>query len=148
MTLNPAAAAPGNGGDPERLWDPELPAEDSDTQAWWDATRDRRLLVQRCEDCGHYQHYPRALCTSCGGTDLGFVDASGEFTLVSYSTVCRSPDPGRFEAPYHVALVQMAEGPTLFSRVHPITEPRIGQPMRLAWHPLSDGRHLPYFVQD
>ena len=130
---------------PETLG-PDLPPVDDVTAPWWDATRERRLLVQRCESCGHLQHYPRALCTACGATDLGWDVASGRGTVDTFTVVHR-PLPG-FEPPYVVARVRLAEGVVLLTNVVDV-EPdgvRCDQAVRVSWRPLEDGRHLPVFT--
>ena len=82
----------------------QLPPITSETAPWWEATREQRLLVQRCEACGHHQHYPRAICTACASTRLDFVEAIGGATVYSHTTVHRAPSP-EFTPPYVVALV-------------------------------------------
>jgi uncharacterized OB-fold protein len=82
--------------------------------AWWAAAGEGRLLVQRCEACGHHQHHPRPFCLACGSGDVGFVEASGRGVLHSFTVVHRSPRPD-LEAPYIVALVDLAEGPRLLT---------------------------------
>ena len=57
------------------------PPPDEVTEGFWDATRERRLVVQRCRGCGHRQHYPRVLCTACGGTALDYAPAGGTGTV-------------------------------------------------------------------
>lgn len=118
-----------------------------DTSAWWEATRGRRLLVQRCSSCGHHQHYPRTLCLACHGAELELVEAAGHATVWSYSVVHRSPDPGAFEAPYVVALVRLAEGPVLTTNLVDIPHEELAcdRPVQVRWRPLDDGRHLPVF---
>jgi hypothetical protein len=126
--------------------DPEPPPVDAVTQGWWDATRERRLVVQRCDACGHLQHYPRALCTACGGTTLGWQDVIGSGAIDSFTVVHRGL-PG-YDAPYVVARVRLTEGPVLLTNLvgAPADAWSCDQPVRVAWQPLSDGRHLPLFV--
>jgi len=112
---------------------------------WWEATRARRLVLQTCQRCGHRQHYPRAVCTACGSGDLGWTQASGAGTVVSHTTVHRSPSP-RFAAPYVLALVRLAEGPQLLTTID--GQVRCDAPVVLDWRPLTDGRHLPVFRPD
>lgn len=116
------------------------------TEPWWDATRERRLVVQRCASCGHHQHYPRALCTECASTDLTFVPASGNGTVYSCTVVHRSPHPA-FEPPYTVALVRLEEGPVLLTNVTGCApdEVRCDMPVSVTWEDLPDGRRLPVF---
>lgn len=129
-----------------RDWaEPPPQTADSLFTTWWAATRDRVLLVQHCTECGHFQHYPRALCASCGGSDAEFVPASGGGHLYSFTEIHRAPRPG-LAVPYTVCLVTLDEGPTLVSRLVNIEwAPACGARVALAWHRLEDGRNLPVF---
>jgi uncharacterized OB-fold protein len=118
--------------------------EDATTKPWWDGTREEKLLVQRCNACAHHQHYPRGICTSCGGADLGFVESSGRATVYSYTVVHRAPHPA-FAPPYVVALVRLEEGPLLLTNIAGTNDVRCDMPVRVAWEPLEDGRKLPVF---
>lgn len=116
---------------------------------WWEATRERRLTVQRCLECGHRQHYPRALCTGCGGLELEFAEVSGSGRVDSFTVVHRAPDPA-MDTPYVIARVRLAEGPILLTR---LVGAKPGawtcdDPVRLDWWPLPDGRHLPVFAKE
>lgn len=123
---------------------PEL---DADARAWWDATRARRLLIQRCDACGHLQHYPRMLCVACGRTALSFVEAAGTGAVRSFTVVHRAPSAS-FSAPYIVALVRLSEGTQLLTRIVDCeqTEVRCDMPVEVRWERLDDGRHLPVFA--
>lgn len=116
---------------------------------WWAGTERRQLLVQHCRACGASQHYPRAVCTSCGGAELGFEPSAGSAVLYSYTTVWRAPHPD-LATPYVVALVRLAEGPLLLTRLQGAEEGSVAcdEPLRLEWAPLPDGRALPVFVPD
>jgi len=121
-------------------------APDAVTAPWWEATAEGRLLVQRCSTCDHHQHYPRAICTACGSTDLGFIDASGRGTVYSHTTVRRAPHPA-FTPPYVVAMVRLEEGPVLLTNIVgcPPEDVRCDLPVRVTWEDLPDGRKLPLF---
>ena len=124
-----------------------MPDVSPEARQWWEATRERRLLVQCCGSCGHRQHYPRAMCVRCGGTDLGWVEAAGLGTIYSFTHSHRSPDPATFEPPYTIAIVTLDEGPRMLATVTG-TGVRCDAPVRLAWTPLADGRNLPVFETD
>lgn len=117
------------------------------TEPWWNATREERFTVQRCNACGHHQHYPRALCAACHSTDLDFVDSSGRGIVYAYTVVQRSPHPA-FEAPYVVALVRLDEGPVLMSNIVGCApdDVRCDMPVTITWEDLPDGRRLPLFT--
>lgn len=124
----------------------QLPEINAESEPWWNATRERRLVIQRCRKNGHLQHYPRSLCVRCGSTDLDFVDASGRGKIYSHTTVNRAPTPD-VQVPYVVALVRLDEGPVLLSNIVecPPDDVRCEMPVEVAWRPLSDGRNLPVF---
>ncbi|NUU23602.1 MAG: Zn-ribbon domain-containing OB-fold protein [Streptomycetaceae bacterium] len=116
------------------------------TEPWWDATGQRRLVVQRCTDCGRSQHYPRALCTACGKTSLEFAEVSGRGSVDTFSVTHRPPRPG-VEVPYVVARVRLDEGPILVTNIVGCPPDAVVCDMRvtLDWRPLPDGRALPVF---
>lgn len=70
--------------------------------------------IQRCDDCEAHVFYPRAVCPKCGSMALSWVQASGAGTVYSTSTVRQRPERG---GDYNVAIVELAEGPRMMSRV-------------------------------
>ena len=124
----------------------ELPPVDAVTQGWWDSTQERRLVVQRCLACGHLQHYPRALCTSCGATSLEWSQVAGDGVFDSFTVVHRGL-PG-YDAPYVVARVRLTEGPILLTNLveGELDSWACDAPVTVVWHALGDGRHLPLFA--
>jgi uncharacterized OB-fold protein len=126
-----------------------LPPEDELTAPWWDATRERRLLLQTCGTCGARQHHPRFVCTTCGAIEeLGWAECEGSGAVDTFTVVHRAPRPG-VEVPYVIARVRLDDGPVLLSRLVDLPAPdgvRIGDRVRLRWNELSDGRALPVFA--
>ena len=86
-----------------------LPRPTEISQPFWDACRDRRLLIQRCESCARYVFIPQAFCPQCLGRSLGWVEAAGTGSIVSYTVVWRAQTPA-FETPYVIAVVLLDEG--------------------------------------
>lgn len=127
---------------------PTVPAPDSTTAGWWEATREHRLTVQECAGCGVRQHPPREVCTGCGDTArLRLADATGAGTVDSYTVVHRAPVPD-LDVPYVIARVRLDEGVLLLTRLEGV-EPdgwRIGDRVTVAWVDLADGRALPIFA--
>jgi uncharacterized OB-fold protein len=129
--------------------DDYLPPQVELTAPWWDGTRERRLLLQRCGSCGEVQHHPRHLCVSCGATDdLGWVESAGAGTVDTFTVVHRAPRSG-LEAPYVVARIRLDDGPVLLAWLlgtgEALPDPAIGDVVALDWAPLEDGRALPVF---
>jgi uncharacterized protein len=78
------------------------------------------LLVQVCQACGARIMYPRHRCPECQSDQLGWLTASGQGTLNTY-TVVRAVPPLGFEAdlPYALGVVVLAEGVQLLARLWP-----------------------------
>jgi uncharacterized protein len=76
------------------------------------------LIVQGCASCGHRQFYPRRWCLACGSTDLGWVPASGDGELVTYSVVRRAPSAAhKHRVPYVIGIVKLPEGPQMMASI-------------------------------
>ena len=90
--------------------------------------REGRFMLQRCPETGAYVFYPRVLPPGRGDT-LEWVEASGRGTVYATTVTRRRPEQG---GSYNVALIELAEGPRLLSRVVglPPEEVRIGMGVR------------------
>ncbi|NYI91406.1 hypothetical protein HNR02_004729 [Amycolatopsis endophytica] len=86
-----------------------------ETQPFFDAAARGELRIQRCLDCGRPFFHPRPCCPFCASADLEWFTTSGRATLYSY-TITHRPAPG-FEAPYAIAVVQLAEGPRMMTNI-------------------------------
>ena len=72
-----------------------------------------RFMLQRSRSTGGHVFYPRVAEPGSGATDLEWVEACGRGTVYS-TTVVRQKPP----APnYNLALIDLAEGPRMMSRV-------------------------------
>lgn len=122
----------------------EVPEPSPVSAPFWDATRERRLVVQWCGSCDRGVHYPRLLCPTCRAADLDWRELSGNAVVHAHATHHpRGADPS-----YCVALVDLAEGIRMLSNVVDCDpdDVSVGQALRLAWLPLPDGRNLPVFT--
>lgn len=121
------------------------------TATFWDATRERRFLVPWCAACGDPIWYPREMCPACGGTDLEWWRIEGRGVVHAVTVLHRPGVPVMADrVPYAVALVDLVEGVRIMSNVV-ARDPEavgVGDPVRLTWEPLSDGRNLPQFEPD
>lgn len=92
------------------------PPTTRDTQWWFDACKDGRLLVQRCTSCGTLRHPPGPACAECHSFEWDTVEASGRGTVYSY-VVVHHPQTPMFEYPLPVVLVELEEGVRVVSNV-------------------------------
>jgi uncharacterized OB-fold protein len=90
--------------------------------------REGRFMLPRGKASGRCFFYPRAVEPGTGATDLEWVQASGRGTVYSV-TVVRKKTAAES---YNVALVDLAEGPRMMSRIDGIALDaiRIGMPVR------------------
>jgi len=79
-----------------------------------------KLLVQKCNDCGKLNMYPRHACPHCQSDNLGWQEVKGGGTLHSYC-VLRQGAPEGFEEdlPYALGVVKLDEGVQLVARLAP-----------------------------
>ena len=119
----------------------DLPAPDHETQPFWDATRDGRLCIKRCNACEKHHFYPRPFCPHCWSEDVEWVDASGRATLYTWSVVYRNDlPPFGDRVPYVAAVVDLAEGPRMMTNVVDcdFDALTIGMELEAVFHPISD----------
>lgn len=123
-----------------------LPERTGYAKTYWEGVDKDQLLIQRCCVCKEYQHYGRPLCVKCGKRNLEWVEASGIGTIMSYTTVCRTPFRD-LKTPYVVALVKLEEGPIMLSHIigSEPDEIRCDQDVFLTFTSLRDGIQLPVF---
>ena len=93
-----------------------VPRPSPTEQPFYDACAEGKLVLQRCQSCGHVLFYPRTHCDACHSEQLLWETASGAGTIASYTVVRRGVSPD-FEAPYVIALIDLAEGPRMMSQV-------------------------------
>jgi hypothetical protein len=94
-----------------------LPQPTPETQHFWDGTREGELRLQRCDACSHVYFPPRSFCAKCASRDVSVFAASGRATLHSYVINHRAMPNSGFEAPYSIAVVELAEGPRMMTNV-------------------------------
>jgi uncharacterized protein len=117
-------------------------------QPYWDAAREGRLVVQKCDGCGEYIFYPRQLCPRCHSQKLGWAQVSGRGSVYSY-TVVKSNSPSYFLAdiPYVVAIIQLEEGVRMLSNVVGCDPDDVccDMPVEVIFEKLDDEFTLPKF---
>jgi uncharacterized OB-fold protein len=119
----------------------DLPTPDLETQPYWDAAREGKLLIKRCAACGRAHFYPRPFCPHCWSEDVAWEVASGRATLYTFTIVRRNdlpPFPER--VPYVAAVVDLAEGPRMMTNVEGCEpdEVEIGMALTVAFRDEGD----------
>jgi uncharacterized OB-fold protein len=127
----------------------DIPTPDPETQGFWDAARERRLLIQRCHACGEAYFYPRPFCPRCWSDDVGWEEASGHATLYTWSIVhVNDLPPFNERVPYVAAVVDLAEGPRMMTNVVDcdFETLKVGMALRVEYRDLTDEATVPVFV--
>lgn len=114
---------------------------------FWEATRERRLVLPWCTGCERAVWFPREVCPNCRGTTFDWRPALGEGEV--HTVTIHPPGLGRdaAEGPHAVAMVQLPEGVRMMSNIVgcALEDITVGMAVRVTWLPLDDGRHLPQF---
>jgi len=113
-----------------------------ETQAYWTAADQGRLLVKRCNSCGQVHHYPRDICPHCLSVDTVWQDAAGTGVVYSFSTM------GVGDAAYTLAFVTLDEGVTLMTNLVDCdpAQVRIGDKVKVVFQPSQGGHAVPMFT--
>jgi uncharacterized OB-fold protein len=83
---------------------------------FWDAARAGELQLQRCASCEALRYPVSDICPTCLSLDARWEQMSGDGEVYSFG-VFRHQDKPDWPVPYTVALIKLAEGPTLISNV-------------------------------
>ena len=127
-----------------------VPAPDELSKPFWDAPREHRLCVQRCAECGYYNHPPRPFCDACLSRRLAFEPVSGRGKIYTF-TVMHQRDVAGFEneVPFINIVVELEEQPMLLMVSNlPIAERdrvRIDAPVEVSFEDRGGGSIIPQF---
>ncbi|QQS11368.1 MAG: Zn-ribbon domain-containing OB-fold protein [Rhodospirillales bacterium] len=118
------------------------PVASQETEAYWNAASEGKLLVKKCAACGKTHHYPRTLCPHCFSDRTEWTTASGKGVIYSYSVMRRAP------VPYALAYVTLAEGTTMMTNIVDcdFDKLKIGQSVKVVFKPTEGGPALPCFT--
>ncbi len=98
--------------------DRPLPRPTRITEAFWNAAREGRLIIQKCNSCGRLQHYPRAFCLGCLSEDMGWQESGGEGAIYTFTITHRAANEFmKSRLPYAVAMVILDEGVRIMGEV-------------------------------
>ncbi|SHH15185.1 Zn-ribbon domain-containing OB-fold protein [Halobaculum gomorrense] len=111
----------------------DLDASDPRTlPGFFDALAEGELLGGVCADCGQVLLPPRPACYACGSRAVDVEPQSPGGTIFSYTEVHAAPPAFAADAPYTVAVVELADGGRLLGRVDAdYADVAIGDPVEL-----------------
>jgi len=113
-----------------------VPVPDSASLPFWEAAKQKRLVVQHCDACGRDQYPPDPICRHCQSSRLSFAAASGRASIYSYAVYTKSFMAG-FEAPYVLALVDLEDHPDVRMMTNIVSTPlnsiTVGMPVEVTF---------------
>ncbi|MFV0472841.1 MAG: Zn-ribbon domain-containing OB-fold protein [Pikeienuella sp.] len=117
------------------------PVVNLESEPYWRAANEGKLLVKYCAECGEPHSYPRALCPFCMSERTEWREAAGRGRIYSFS-VMRRADPV-----YAIAYVTLEEGVTMLTNIVGAAPEalRIGQEVELAFGASANGQAIPLF---
>lgn len=125
------------------------PAPTPDEEGFWRSGADGRLRMQRCRDCGCWQHPPNPVCFRCLSRNVAFAPVTGGGTVYSF-TINHQPWLPHLRDPYAVIVVELDEQPGLrfVSRLvdTDVSAVRIGLRVRVVFQPLGEDLFAPLFT--
>ncbi len=125
-----------------------LPVPDLDSAPYWEAAREHRFRLPRCNDCGTIAFPPRATCSKCLAGNMSWTDLTGRGTVYTYcvmhDTLIRGMEP-----PFVIAQVELEDQPGLRITSNildcPIENVRIGMPVEVTFEEVNEQVTLPQF---
>ena len=83
---------------------------DEDSEGYWQAARERRLVMKKCTNCNLMRWYPGPGCPFCASLEWEWQEVSGKGTIYSYQIVTQAIQSGfRDYVPYPLVLVELDE---------------------------------------
>ena len=110
-----------------------------DYDFFYEGLRNKRLLIQKCANCGHMRNPPGPMCPECNSLEWNAVDTPSHGTIYSF-TIHRYPPLPDYETPHPVALVELAKGIRYVAPLAdvPLEAIKIGMPVKVDFNFVGD----------
>jgi uncharacterized protein len=127
-----------------------LPTPSPESKRYWDGCRNHELWLPFCRSCEAFYFYPRDFCPKCFSWDIEWRKTSGRGRVYTYAIQHRAYHPAwQDELPYVTALVQLDEGPRLYTNLVGIdpdpTEIQCDMPVEVVFDDVTEEVSLPKF---
>lgn len=98
---------------------------------FWEGTKRREVLIQRCRKCENWIYPISPVCPTCWSEEYDWTRLSGKGNISSWTVYYQSFHPGFTELPYAVIQVDLEEGMRFISNPVDIApdELRAGMPV-------------------
>ncbi|OKH86650.1 Zn-ribbon domain-containing OB-fold protein [Thalassospira sp. TSL5-1] len=118
------------------------------TRPYWEAARENRLCLPKCDACGELFFPPKNTCPACHSNRITWTNATGEGEILSFSAIHIPPFAGYTdEFPYVLAIVRLTEGPQLMTNIVDcdVDSLRIGDRVQVCFEERANKTRVPQF---
>jgi uncharacterized protein len=125
-----------------------LPTITDANRPFWDSARRGQLSMQRCTHCGHIRFPINPVCTECLSDAAEWTPLSGRGEVFAKLVYHRAFNAAFGDLiPYNVVMVQLEEGPRMFSNVvgTPHDQFKVGDPVEVVFEAATDEVAIPRF---
>lgn len=124
----------------------KLPKLEPDSAFFWTCGEHGALNIQRCGDCGAWQHPPFPRCTTCCSEAVAPAPVSGKGRIASYTINREAWVPG-LQVPFVYGAVELVEQAELYvftNVLAPVDDVRVGMTVAVEFE-RHDDVWLPMF---
>lgn len=125
-----------------------LPEISEANRPFWEACKNGELKMQKCTSCGHIRYPIGPVCTSCLSDDVEWTTLSGKGEVFNYLIFHQKYNAAWAEdLPYNVIMVQLDEGPRMFSNLVGVENDdiEIGMRIEVIFEKATDDIYIPKF---
>lgn len=129
-------------------YDKPLPRVTPEDRPFWEAAKRHEFVLPHCKDCGHTWFPPYANCQNCLSFNREFIPASGRGKVWGVIEMMQPVIPSfAQDLPYNVVLIELEEGPRLFSNIVGLSakEIPIDMEVEVVFEDVTDEFALPKF---
>ena len=125
-----------------------IPVPSQESQPYWDGLREQKLMMPRCDDCKSYWFPPSLLCPRCNSANWTWTQDERPRPHLQLRRLSPRLSSGfAQEVPYAVAVIELDEGPRMYSNVIGVAPDKLACDMKVevAYEPITDAITLPKF---
>jgi uncharacterized OB-fold protein len=125
-----------------------LPTVTDDNRGFWQGCTEGKLRMQQCDDCNHIRFPISPVCPKCLSKNFHWQDLSGRGEVFSYVVFYQLYNKAfEKDVPYNVALVQLEEGPRMYSNVVGVDNDavKVGDKLEVVFDAVTPEVTLPRF---
>ncbi len=125
-----------------------LPTLNDENRPFWQGAREGKLRMQCCAGCGHIRFPISHVCPDCLSYEFAWTDLSGRGEVFAYIVYHQLYNKAfAADLPYNVALVQLEEGPRMYSNIVGCSNDavKVGDLLEVMFDPVTPEITIPKF---